>query len=70
MKTKTIDVTYSVSYKLKGKLLKEYLEWLDDDRDNKKNREWFVIYRFIGHHNLALFDPKAKLTVTETEEGN
>ena len=70
MKTKTIDVTYSVSYKLKGKLLEEYLEWLDDDRDNKKNREWFVIDRFIGHHNLALFDPKAKLKVAETEEDN
>jgi hypothetical protein len=62
-----ITITYTVTYDLssKSKVGKEYKEWLDDDRDNKANRKWFVIDRFIGHHNLALFDKKAKLIVTE-----
>lgn len=62
-----ITITYTVTYDLssKSKVGKEYKEWLDDDRDNKANRKWFAIDRFIGHHNLGVFDKKAKLTVTE-----
>lgn len=62
-----VTVTYTVTYNLgnKSSTGHEYREWLDDDKDTKSNRKWFAIDRFIGHDNLALFDKKAKLTVTE-----
>jgi hypothetical protein len=64
--SKKVTITYSVTYDLrKGATAKEYLEQLDDYRDSKSQREWFVIDRFIGHHNLWLFDKKAKLKITE-----
>ena len=64
--TRKATVTYTVTYDLrKGELLNEYTEALGDYRDNKRQREWFVIDRFIGHDNLTLFDPKAKLRITE-----
>ena len=62
-----VTVTYTVTYDLSNKTSagKEYLDWLDDSRDSKANRKWFAIDRFIGHHNLELFDKKAKLSVKE-----
>lgn len=63
-----VTVTYKVTYDLtQGDLAQEYLEYIDDYRDNKANRKWFAIDRFIGHHNLELFDKKAKLTIEETK---
>ena len=62
-----VTVTYTVTYNLspKSSVGREYLEWLDDYRNTKASRKWFAIDRLIGHHNLELFDKKAKLTVTE-----
>lgn len=62
-----VTVTYTITYDLspKSKAGREYLAWLDDYKDTKNNRKWFVIDRFIGHHNLGLFDKKAKLTIKE-----
>lgn len=66
--SKKVTVTYQVTYDLsQGKVADEYHEWLDDYRDSKDRRKWFVIDRFVGHHNLALFDRKAKLTVKEND---
>jgi hypothetical protein len=64
-----VSVTYTVTYNLspKSSVGREYLEWLEDDKNTKSSRKWFVIDRLIGHHNLALFDSKAKLTVTEED---
>lgn len=63
-----VTVTYKVTYDLtQGDLAQEYLEYIDDYRDNKANRKWFAIDRFIGHHNLWLFDKRAKLTIEETK---
>lgn len=64
--SRKVTVTYSVTYDLrKGEIADEYREQLNDYRDNKAQRKWFVIDRFIGHDNLHLFDKKAKLKVTE-----
>lgn len=64
--SRKVTVTYTVTYDLrKGDVGREYVESLGDYRDNKGQREWFVIDRFIGHDNLKLFDPKAKLRITE-----
>jgi hypothetical protein len=64
--TRKVTVTYTVTYDLrKGEPKRDYLEWLDDYRNNKAMRQWFVIDRFVGHDNLELFDPKAKLRITE-----
>lgn len=64
--SKTVTVTYSVTYDLsKGEEAEEYLEQLGDYQDTKSQREWFVIDRFVGHDNLQLFDRKATLTVKE-----
>lgn len=62
---KKITVTYEVTYYLIGKTKQEYLGWLDDHADTKSQRKWWAIDRFIGHHNLPLFDKKAKLKVKE-----
>lgn len=64
--SKKVTVTFQVTYDLRfGKTRKEYLAWLDDYKDTKSQRKWFVIDRFVGHHNLPLFDKKAKMTVKE-----
>lgn len=63
--SKKVTVTFTVTYNFSGKLLKEYLGWLDDYKDTKAQRKWFVIDRFVGHHNLPLFDKKAKMIVKE-----
>lgn len=64
--SRLVTVTYSVTYDLReGEVAEEYRESLNDYRDNKGQRKWFVIDRFIGHDNLALFDKKAKLTIKE-----
>jgi hypothetical protein len=66
--SKKVTVTYTVTYDLRsGKIAKEYQEYLDDYKDTKGNRVWFVIDRFIGHHNLWLFDKKAKLKIQESK---
>lgn len=62
---KKITITYQVTYNLTGKTQQEYLEWLDDNKDTKKSRRWWAIDRFIGHHNLPLFDKKAKIKIEE-----
>ena len=70
---KKVTLSLEVSYVLKGEVLKDYLEWLDDHRDTKKAREWFVIDRAVGHDQLDyLFnskklDPKMKIVLKETE---
>ena len=64
---KQISVTFTVTYDFKDELLAEYLEQLNDYPDNFEHREWFAIDRFVGHHNLTLFDQEAKLTIQETE---
>ena len=67
-------IALTVTYDFKGKLLKEYLEFLDGYRDTKKMRKYFVIDRFIGHDNYAYYmesniiDNKAKLIVKEEKE--
>jgi hypothetical protein len=64
--SRKVTVTYTVTYDLrKGNLAEEYKESLEDYRDHKNQRKWFVIDRFVGHDNLKLFDPKAKLRITE-----
>ena len=64
--SRKVTVTYTVTYDLrKGELLNEYTESLGDYRDSKEHRKWFAIDRFVGHDNLTLFDPKAKLRITE-----
>lgn len=62
-----ITVTYTITYDLgpRSSTGREYLEWLDDSKNTKGSRKWFVIDRFIGHDNLPLFDKKAKLSVKE-----
>lgn len=65
--SKQVTVTYTVTYDLsKGEIANEYLEQLGDHEDTTGQRKWFAIDRFIGHHNLALFDPLAKITVEES----
>lgn len=66
--SKKVTVTFSITYDFKGQLLKDYLGWLDDYNDTKNQRKWFVIDRFVGHHNLRLFDQKAKMTVQEHDD--
>jgi hypothetical protein len=64
--SKKVTVTYTVTYDLsKGEIADEYNQQLNDYRDNKDQRTWFAIDRFVGHDNLHLFDRKAKLKVTE-----
>lgn len=64
--SKAVTVTYTVTYDLtQGDIANEYQESLNDYRDNKDQRKWFAIDRFVGHDNLELFDKAAKLTVTE-----
>lgn len=66
--SRKVTVTYSVTYDLRdGEIADEYFEQLGDYRDNKSQREWFAIDRFIGHDNLRLFDRKAKLTIKESK---
>lgn len=66
--SRKVTVTYTVTYDLtKGEIANEYLEQLGDYPDTKGQRNWFALDRFIGHHNLRLFDNKAKLKVTETK---
>jgi hypothetical protein len=66
MMSRKITVTYTVTYDLrKDDLAQEYMQYVDSYRDNKANRKWFAIDRFVGHNNLRLFDKKAKLQVTE-----
>lgn len=68
--SRKVTVTYTMTYDLsKGEIADEYREYVDDYRDNKANRKWFAIDRFIGHDNLRLFDRKAKLEVTEEKVG-
>lgn len=64
--SRKVTVTYTVTYDLRqGEVADEYRESLDSYRDNKEQRKWFVIDRFVGHDNLALFDKQAKLKITE-----
>lgn len=64
--SRKVTITYTVTYDLsKGDLANEYREYVDDYRDNKANRKWFAIDRFIGHHNMCLFDRKAKMKILE-----
>lgn len=64
--SRKVTITYTVTYDLsKGDLANEYREYIDDYRDNKANRKWFAIDRFIGHHNMWLFDRKAKMKILE-----
>jgi hypothetical protein len=64
--SRIVTVTYSVTYDLsQGEIADEYYESRHDRRDSKDQRKWFVIDRFVGHHNLPLFDKKAKFTITE-----
>jgi len=66
--SRKVTLTYTVTYDLtKGEIAQEYREYIDDYRDNKANRKWFAIDRFVGHHNLQLFDRKAKLTIKESK---
>jgi hypothetical protein len=65
--SKKVTVTYTVTYNLRGQVLAEYLDSLEGYKDTGKARRWFAIDRFVGHDNLALFDSKAKLTVTEED---
>lgn len=71
--SKKVTVSVQVSYVFKGAVLKDYLEWLDDYRDSKKMREWFVIDRAVGHDQLSellsskKFDPAMKVVVSEVE---
>jgi hypothetical protein len=65
--SKQVTITYEITYDLTdGEIAKEYREWRDDYRDSKERRKWFVIDRFVGHHNLPLFDRKAQLKVEES----
>jgi hypothetical protein len=67
-------VNLTVTYELKGKLLAEYLEWLDDYKDTEAMRKDWLIDRFIGHDNYAtltesgIVDPRAKIRL-EKEKG-
>jgi hypothetical protein len=63
-----IKISFSVEYKLTGKLEKEYREWLDDHPNSAKARRWFAIDRFVGHHNLELFDKAAHLYYSDIQE--
>lgn len=65
--TKKVTITYTITYNLSNKSAsgREYQEWLDGDKDTKSARKWFVIDRFIGHDNLALFDKNATLKIEE-----
>lgn len=66
-----VTVSLEITYDFKGQVLKDYLEWLDDYRDSKSMRKWFVIDRFIGHDNADtllrenIIDRNAKLIVKE-----
>jgi hypothetical protein len=67
-----IEVKLSVTYNLKGRLLKEYLEWLGDYKDTPKMRKAFVIDQFVNTGELdelieRNLDPKTKLTAKEVK---
>ena len=66
-KTMRVTVTYSITYNLspRSSVGREYRQQLDDHKDTKSQRRWFVIDRFIGHHNIKLIDQKAALTIKE-----
>jgi hypothetical protein len=70
---KKVTVSLQVAYTFKGEVLKDYLEWLDDHRDSKKMRQWFVIDRAVGHDQLfelqssKKLDPAMKVVITEVE---
>jgi len=61
-----ITITLTVSYKFKGQLLKEYLEWLDDYKDTLKMRKAFALDRFAPRDWRQILDQKAKITVTNS----
>lgn len=66
---KKVTVALTVSYVLKGELLKEYEEWLDDHRDSARMRKWFAIDRAVGieqWRDLAI-DKRMKLVTEETD---
>ena len=67
-------LSLTVTYDLKGQILKEYLEWLDDYKDTEKMRKAFLTDRFISPDfweavaQTTLLDYKnTKLTI---EKGN
>lgn len=69
---KKIEVKLSVTYNLTGRLLKDYLDWIDDYKDTPKMRKAFVIDQFVNTGELdelidRNFDPKAKLTAKEVK---
>jgi hypothetical protein len=64
---KKVTVSLEVSYVLKGEILKEYEEWLDDHRDSVRMRKWFAIDRAVGveqWRDLAI-DKRMKLVTKE-----
>jgi len=64
--SKKMLINIGVKYDLStGELAKEYREWLDDYRDSKNMRKYFVIDRLIGHNQLSKVDKKARVRVTE-----
>ena len=64
--SKQVTITYSITYDLRqGEVAEEYLDQLGDYEDTVGQRSWFAIDRFIGHHNLALFDSQATLHLEE-----
>ena len=64
--SKQVTLTYSITYDLsKGEVADEYFEQLNDHEDTAGQRRWFAVDRFIGHHNLALFDSQAYLHIEE-----
>lgn len=64
---KKVTISFEVTYRFSGKLLKEYLEQLGDYPDTDAQRKWFIEDRFISPamelngQEVYSFDPKAKL---------
>ena len=54
-------LSLTVTYDLKGKILKEYLEWLDDYKDTEKMRKAFLADRFISPDWREIITAQVKL---------
>jgi hypothetical protein len=73
-------ISIQATYELKGKLLKHYLEWLNDHKDSESMRQCFLLDQFapMEWHSVRglnkslrestvgkIIDPRAKLTIKE-----
>jgi hypothetical protein len=57
--------TLTITYNLKGALLKQYKEWLGDYKDTKSARKSFLLDQFAPEDWKEILDPRAKMSYRE-----